>query len=142
GHAQDWPTRPIKLVIGYAPGGSGDFVTRLVAAERARELGVAAVVEYRPGAGGNIANATMAKTRADGYTFLVAGAMAINHALYKNAGYDPDSDFIPVSRLTRAATIVTTRKDLPVSNLAELVAYGKQSPGKLLNASAGFGSAP
>ncbi|MGE0800282.1 MAG: Bug family tripartite tricarboxylate transporter substrate binding protein [Lautropia sp.] len=141
-HAQSWPARPIKLVIGFAPGGSGDFVTRLVAAELGRELGVAAVVENRPGAGGNIANETIAKTTADGYTILVAGAMAINHALYKNAGYDPDKDFVPVSRLTRGATIVTAKKDLPVSNLAELVAYGKQNPGKLLNASAGFGSAP
>ncbi len=142
GYAQGWPTRPVKLVIGYAPGGSGDFVTRLIAAEIGQALGVAAVVENRPGAGGNIANATVAKTSADGYTILVAGAMAINHALYKNAGYDPDTDFIPVSRLTRSATIVAVKKDLPVNNLAELVAYGKQNPGKLLNASAGFGSAP
>ena len=140
--ADTWPDRPIKLVIGYSPGGSADFVTRLLAQELTRELGVAVVVANTPGAGGNIANTAVAGSAPDGYTLLVTSAMAVNKALYKGTTYDPDKDFIPVTRLATGTTIVTVRNDLPVKTLAELANYTRARPGTVVNASAGFGSAP
>jgi tripartite-type tricarboxylate transporter receptor subunit TctC len=141
-HAQTYPTRPIRLVIGYSPGGSGDFITRLVAAEMGKELGTSVFVENVAGAGGNIANAQVAKAPADGYTLLVSSHPAVNKVLYKSIAYDADKDFAPVSRLATGATVICVKNDLPVKNLKELLAYAKANPGKLFNASAGFGSAP
>src|SRR5215212_6733547 len=91
--AQSYPNKPIKLVVGYPPGGSGDFLTRLAADEIGKALGVAVVVENKPGAGGNIAHEFVARAPADGYTILNATHMAINRALYKELTYDPDRDF-------------------------------------------------
>jgi len=140
--AQPYPSKPIKLVVGYPPGGSGDFLTRIMADELAKDLGVAVVADNRPGAGGNIANEVVAKAPADGYTVLNATHFAVNKALYKSIAYDADKDFAAVSRVAVGPTVVCVNNNLPVANLKELIAYAQANPGKLFNASAGYGSAP
>ena len=141
-HAQAFPAKPVKLVVGYPPGGSGDFLTRLMADEMSKDLGVSVVADNRPGAGGNIANEVVAKAPADGYTLLNATHFAINKALYKSISYDADKDFVAVSRVANGPTVICVNNTLPVKDLKELIAYAKANPGKLFNASAGYGSAP
>ncbi|MET0680316.1 MAG: tripartite tricarboxylate transporter substrate binding protein [Burkholderiales bacterium] len=141
-HAQAFPAKPVKLVVGYPPGGSGDFLTRLMADEMSKDLGVSVVADNRPGAGGNIANEVVAKATADGYTVLNATHFAINKALYKSIAYDADRDFLAVSRVANGPTVICVNNDLPVKDLKELISYAKANPGKLFNASAGYGSAP
>ncbi len=139
--AQGYPNRPIRLVVGYPPGGSGDFTTRLIADELSKDLGVAVIVENKPGAGGSIASEFVAKSAPDGYTLLNQGNHAINKSLYKDLGYD-QKDFSPVCRVAIGTTILVVNNDTPFRNLQDLVAYAKANPGKLFSASAGFGSAP
>jgi tripartite-type tricarboxylate transporter receptor subunit TctC len=138
---QPYPTKPIRLVVGYPPGGSGDFLTRLIADEMAKDLGVAVVAENRPGAGGNIAADLVAKAPADGYTVLNSTPHAVNKALYKTITYD-DKDFVPITKIATGPTLIVVNNGVPVSNLKELIDYARANPGKLFNASAGYGSAP
>lgn len=140
--AQAFPSKPLRLVVGYPPGGSGDFLTRLAADEMAKDLGQPVVVENKPGAGGNIAHEFVAKAPNDGYTILNATHMAINRALYKSITYDPDKDFAAISKIATGPTLVCINNNLPVKDLRELIAYAKANPGKLFHASAGYGSAP
>jgi tripartite-type tricarboxylate transporter receptor subunit TctC len=139
---QSYPSRPIKLIVGYPPGGSGDFLTRLMADEMSRELGVSVVVDNRPGAGGNIAAEAVARSPADGYTVLNGGHWAINRALYRTISYDGEHDFVPITLVATGPTIICVNNDLPVHSLSELIGYAKANPGKLFNAGAGYGSAP
>ena len=141
-HAQVFPSKPIKIVVGYPPGGSGDFLTRVAADELAKELGVAVVAENRPGAGGNIANEAVAKSPADGYTVLNATHFAVNKALYRSIAYDADRGFAAVSRVANGPTVVCVNNNLQVKDLKELIDYARANPGQLFNASAGYGSAP
>lgn len=138
----DYPNRALRLVVGYPPGGSADFVSRVVADELARVLGVPVVVENRPGAGGTIANEVVAKATPDGYTVLNAAPFASTDALYPRLPYDSAKDFVPVINLATAPMIVLVNNDLPVKNLAELIALAKQKPGALNVASSGNGSTP
>jgi tripartite-type tricarboxylate transporter receptor subunit TctC len=140
--AQPFPSKPVRLVVGYPPGGSGDFLTRVMADEMSKDLGVSVVADNRPGAGGNIANEVVAKAPADGYTVLNATHFAINKALYKSIAYDADRDFVAVSRVANGPTVICVNNGLPVKDLKDLIAYAKANPGKLFNASAGYGSAP
>ena len=139
--SQNYPVKPIRLVVGYPPGGSGDFTTRIIGDELSKELGISVIVENRPGAGGSIASEYVAKSAPDGYTILNQGNHAINRSLYKSLAYD-DKDFIPVSRVANGATVLVVNNATPFQNLKDLIAYAKANPGKLFNASAGFGSAP
>ena len=139
--SQNYPVKPIRLVVGYPPGGSGDFTTRLIADELGKELGTTVIVENKPGAGGSIASEFVAKSTPDGYTLLNQGNHAINRALYKDLSYG-DKDFISVSRVANGATVLVVNNATPFQNARELVAFAKANPGKLFNASAGFGSAP
>jgi tripartite-type tricarboxylate transporter receptor subunit TctC len=139
--SQNYPTKPIRLVVGYPPGGSGDFTTRLIADELSKELGTSVVVENKPGAGGSIASEFVAKAAPDGYTLLNQGNHAINKNLYKELRYD-DKDFIPIGRVANGATVLVVNNDTPFKSAKELVAYAKANPGKLFAASAGVGSAP
>jgi tripartite-type tricarboxylate transporter receptor subunit TctC len=118
--AQSYPTKPIRIVVGYPPGGSGDFTTRLIADELGKELGATIVVENKPGAGGSIAS---------------------EFGLYKNLAYD-DKDFIPICRVAVGTTILVVPNNSPFNSAKELIAFAKANPGKLFSASAGFGSAP
>jgi tripartite-type tricarboxylate transporter receptor subunit TctC len=139
--AQTYPTKPIRLVVGYPPGGSGDFTTRLIADELSKDLNVAVIVENRPGAGGSIASEFVAKAAPDGYTLLNQGNHAINLNLYKDLRYS-DRDFVPVCRVANGGTILVVNNDTPFKSAKELIAYAKANPGKLFSASAGVGSAP
>ncbi len=139
--SQNYPNKPIRLVVGYPPGGSGDFTTRLIADELGKELGATIVVENKPGAGGSIASEFVARSAPDGYTLLNQGNHAINKNLYKNLGYD-FKDFTPVCRVALGTTILVVASNSPFQSAKDLVAYAKANPGKLFSASAGFGSAP
>ena len=139
--AQQYPAKPVRIVVGYPPGGSGDFTTRIIADELQKSLGGSVIVENKPGAGGNLASAEVARAAPDGYTLLNAWHHSINLTLYKNPGYT-HKDFIPITKIATGPTIVVVNNDLPVKSLTELVAYAKVNPNKLYVASAGFGSTP
>jgi tripartite-type tricarboxylate transporter receptor subunit TctC len=140
--AQAFPSKPIRLVVGYPPGGSGDFLTRLVAEEMSKELGVAVLAENRPGAGATIATELVAKAPPDGYTLLNSTHHTINKALYQKLGYDPDRAFAAVTRVAIGPLVIVVSNDVPIRNLRELVAYAKANPGKLFSAASGNGSSP
>jgi tripartite-type tricarboxylate transporter receptor subunit TctC len=140
--AQAFPSKPVRLVVGYPPGGSGDFLTRLVAEEMSKDLGVAVIAENRPGAGATIASELVARAPADGYTLLNSTHHTINKALYKKLGYDPDRDFAPVTRVATGPLVIVVNNDVPIKTLKELIAYAKANPGKLFNANSGAGSSP
>jgi tripartite-type tricarboxylate transporter receptor subunit TctC len=139
--AQAFPAKPVRIVVGYPPGGSGDFTTRVIADEMQKNLGVSVVTENKPGAGGNLAAEAVAKSPADGYTLLNAWHHSINLVLYKNPGYS-HKDFIPITKIATGPTIVVVNNNLPVNSLKELIGYAKANPDKLFIASAGFGSTP
>ena len=142
-HAQQkFPTKPIRLVIGFPPGGSSDVVGRLVA-EGAREpLGQPIVVENVGGAGGNIGMARAAKAAPDGYTLSLCtiGTCAINPSIYSNPGYDLKRDFAPVFMVGGVMNIFTVHPSLPVKTIKEFVAHTKANPGKIAMAIGGIGS--
>jgi tripartite-type tricarboxylate transporter receptor subunit TctC len=140
-NAQTYPVKPIRIVVGYPPGGSGDFTTRIIGDELSKELGSAIIVENKPGAGGSIASEFVAKASPDGYTLLNQGNHAINKNLYKTLSYD-DKDFIPVCRVAVGTTIMVVGNNSPFNSAKDLIAYAKANPGTLFSASAGFGSAP
>ena len=135
--SQGWPAKTVRIVVGYPPGGSGDFITRVAADEIGKELGVTIVVENRPGAGGTIANEAVSKAPHDGYTVLCAGPMALTSALYRKLGYDGNRDFIPVTQLATGPMIICVNNELPVKTLRELIAYAKANPDKLASAASG-----
>jgi len=138
---QAFPSKPIRLLVGYPPGGSGDFLTRVVGDELSKGLGVPVIVENKPGAGGNIAAETASRAPADGYTVLNGNNHAINKALYKNPGYK-DGDFTPITKVATGPTVIVVNNDTPFKDLKELIGYARANPGKLFLASAGYGSAP
>jgi tripartite-type tricarboxylate transporter receptor subunit TctC len=140
--AQSYPNRPIKLIVGFPPGGSGDFLTRLMADEMTRELGVTVVVDNRPGAGATIATDAVAKAPADGYTLLNGGHQTISKELYRKLPYDADRDLIPICKIATGTTVLVVNNNSPFQTLKDLIAHAKANPGKLFSASAGFGSAP
>jgi tripartite-type tricarboxylate transporter receptor subunit TctC len=131
----------MRLVTGYPPGGAADFVSRIAADELSKELGVPVIVDNRPGAGGNIGAETVARAPADGYTLLNTSDKAVNIALYKNPGYT-EKDFSGVIRIARGMVVILVNKDAPFKSLKDVVDYAKDNPGKLFNASAGYGSSP
>jgi tripartite-type tricarboxylate transporter receptor subunit TctC len=139
-----YPQRPVTLVVPTPPGGSTDFTARLIVEPLTRALGQPVIVDNRPGASGNIGNQFVARSKADGYTLLVAysGYQVGNPHLFKDAGWDPIKDFAPVAMVTRAPQVVAIHHALPVNTLQEFVAYAKKNPGKLNYASSGNGSAP
>lgn len=141
GSGQAFPNRPIRLVTGYPPGGSADFLSRIAADELTKELGVTVIVDNRPGAGGNIAAELVARANADGYTILNATDLAVNTALYKNPGYS-DKDFTGVTRVARGPNLIVVGRDAPFKSLKDVIDFAKANPGKLLNAAGGFGSSP
>ena len=142
GFAQGYPNKPVKIIVGYPPGGSGDFLTRLIADEMGKALGVAVVAENRPGAGGNVAADAVARSPADGYTVLNAPHHSINLALYKSTTYE-HKDFIPVTKIATGPTVICVNSNnSELKSLKELIDYARANPGKLFVASAGYGSAP
>ena len=140
--AQTYPAKPVKFIVGFPPGGSGDAVTRLMADEMSKQLGVQVLADNRPGAGATIASDIVAKSPADGYTVLIATNHAVNKALYKRLPFDPDKDFAAVTGLATGPQIICVHLDLPVKSLKDLITYAKANPGKLFAASSGNGSGP
>jgi tripartite-type tricarboxylate transporter receptor subunit TctC len=141
--AQPWPNKPIRLVVPYPPGGPTDLVGRVYAQKLTETLGQPVVVENRSGANGNIAALLVAKAPADGSIFLLhASSLVINALMYKAIGYDPFTDFTPVTQVFDYKLIVVVHPSVPVRTLEELVAMAKANPGKLSYASAGGAGAP
>jgi tripartite-type tricarboxylate transporter receptor subunit TctC len=138
--AQDYPNKPVRLIIPFPPGGSNDVVGRMVATQLSERLGKQVVVDNRAGAGGVIGTEIAAKSPADGYTLLVISiAHAVNPWLYKLT-YDPIKAFAPVGILATGPNVLVINPSLPVNSVKELVALAKQKPGELQYASAGVGS--
>ena len=139
--ADDYPSRPIKIVVPYAVGGATDLITRVVAQSVSASLGVGVVVENRTGGGGTLATKSVSLADPDGYTLLTMtnGPFAIGPAIYKNVGYDPVTSFAPIAYLAGAPDLLVARGDLPVRSLADLFAYAKTHPGEL-NYGAGLGT--
>jgi tripartite-type tricarboxylate transporter receptor subunit TctC len=131
--AQDYPSRPITLVVPFPAGGGNDALARTVAERMSKTLGQQVVVENRSGAGGTVATRAVAKTTPDGYTILLTytGTLAINPTLYPNAGYDPRKDFAPIGLIGAQPSVLTVHPALPVHSTGELVAYAKANPGKI-----------
>ena len=140
--AQAYPSGPVRILAGYPPGGSADFIARVLAEEMAKDLGVAVLVENKPGAGTTIASDQVAKARPDGHTLLLNWHQAIPKTMIGKLAYDPDRDFVPVSRVATGTTVLVVPASSPFNSLADLVAGAKASPGKLNAASGGHGSAP
>jgi tripartite-type tricarboxylate transporter receptor subunit TctC len=141
--AQSYPSRPVRILSGFPPGGISDTYARLIAAWLSQQLGQQFIVENRPGAGGNLAAEAVAKSTPDGYTLLqTTSADAWNATLYQNLNFDIVRDFTPVATVSRGAGLLVVNPTLPVTSVPELIAYGKSNPGKVSVASAGIGSAP
>jgi tripartite-type tricarboxylate transporter receptor subunit TctC len=139
--AQGYPTRPVRLIIPFPPGGSNDIVGRMIAAQLGERLGQQVVVDNRGGAGGTIGTELAAKSQADGYTLLlISTAYAFNTSIYKKLPYDPAKSFVPVALLGSGPGVLVVNPALPVNSVADLIALAKERPGKLNNASAGIGS--
>lgn len=140
--AQDFPTRPIRLVVGYGAGGTTDILARVLADKLSTQLGQTVVVENRTGAAGGIAAAAVARAPADGYT-LFMGTVAshgINPALYKKLDYDPVADFAPVSMVAAIPLVLVVNNKLPVDNVQDLIKLARKQPGQLNYSSGGNGS--
>ena len=140
--AQSFPTKPIKVIIPFVPGGSSDIVGRAIAAKFQDYLGQPGVVENRPGANGAIAAEFVAKSDPDGYTLLVGsiGVFSINAALYKDLRYSPVCDFAPVSLAVTTPNVLITKPTLAAASLKELIAEMKKNPGRLSYCTSGTGS--
>src|SRR4051794_31591404 len=139
--AQTYPSRPVKLIIGYPPGGSADITARLIAQFLSERLGQPFIVESRPGAGTNIATEAVINAPADGYTLmLVAPANAINATLYEKLNHNYLRDTAQVAGLIRFPNVVVVNQSVPATTIPELIAYLKANPGKLNMASSGNGS--
>jgi tripartite-type tricarboxylate transporter receptor subunit TctC len=139
--AQAYPSRPVRLIIGYTPGGSADITARLTGQWLSERLGQSVVVESRPGGGTNIATEAVVRAPPDGYTLLlVAPANAINATLYDKLGFDFLRDIVPVAGIIRFPNVVDVNPSLPIKSIPELIAYAKANPGKLNMASSGNGS--
>ncbi len=141
--AADYPTRPVTMVLGFAPGGPSDVVARLVARKLEQVIGQPVVVENRPGAGGNVAGEMVARAAPDGHTLLLGtnGILATNVSLYKKVGFDPAKDFAPITLVGAQANVIYVNPAMPVRTLSELTAYAKANPGKVSYASGGHGTA-
>ena len=140
--AQDFPSKPITMVMPYAPGGPGDVITRVFAAAMQKPLGQQIVVDNPAGASGSIGTARVARARPDGYTLLMIHVShATNQAMYKSLPYHPVDDFEPIGRATSGPMLIAARNGFPAKNLTEFVAYAKANAPKISLAHAGVGSA-
>jgi tripartite-type tricarboxylate transporter receptor subunit TctC len=141
--AQSYPTRPVRIVCGFPPGGISDTYARLTGQWLSQRLGQQFIVENRPGAGGNLAAESVAKAAPDGYTLLLTtSADAWNATLYDNLTFNYGHDFAPVATLSRGPGVLVVNPSLAAKSVPELIAEAKSNPGKITVASAGIGSAP
>jgi tripartite-type tricarboxylate transporter receptor subunit TctC len=141
-----WPTKPVRIVVPFAPGGTTDILARAVAPELSKAFGQQFIVDNRAGAGGNVGAEIVSKTPGDGYTLLMGtvGTHGINRALYPKLPYDPIKDFIPITLVAAVPNVMEMNadkaKELGIKNVKDFVAYAKSHPGKLNMASSGSGT--
>jgi tripartite-type tricarboxylate transporter receptor subunit TctC len=147
-HSANWaqgayPTKPVRIVVPFTPGGSSDILARAVGQELSKTLGQSFVIENVPGAGGSLGAEKVAKSAADGYTLLMGhiGTLAVNPSLYPNLPYQPLRDFVPVAWVARVPNVLVVNKNVPAQTLKELIALAKSRPGHLNYSSGGNGSA-
>jgi len=141
--SQTYPSRPVRIIIGFGPGGTSDIIGRLMAKWLSERLGQPFVVENRPGAGGNIATEAVAHAEPDGYTLLwTTSPNAINATLYEKLNFDFVRDLTPVAGVFRVPSVMEVNQTFPAKSLPEFIAYAKNNPGKINMATAGNGSMP
>jgi tripartite-type tricarboxylate transporter receptor subunit TctC len=140
--ADAYPTKPLRLIVPFPPGGPADVLARTVGDRLASTLGQPVVVDNRPGAGGNIGMELAAKAAPDGHTLVLApaGNLTVNPSLYRNVPYDVARDFVPVTVIAAVPNVLVVNPQVPAKNLAELIAFAKANPGKLNYSSPGPGS--
>src|SRR5882672_3131565 len=139
--ALDYPTRPVRWVVGYPPGGATDIIARLIGQRLSERLGQQFVIENKPGAGNNIATEAVINAEPDGYTVLLVNpANYINTSLYANLKFNVPRDIAPVAAFNRVPNVMTVNKDVPAKTVAEFIAYVKANPGKVNLASSGNGT--
>jgi len=139
--ALDYPTRPVRFVVGYPPGGATDILARLIGQRLSEKLGQQFVIENKPGAGNNIATEAVVNAEPDGYTVLLVNpANYINASLYANLKFNFIRDIAPVASFTRVPNVMTVANDVPAKTVAEFIAYVKANPGKVNMASSGNGT--
>ncbi len=140
--AETWPTRPIRFIVPFAPGGGGDVVGRIIGQRMSEQLGKPLVIDNRAGGGGTLGCELAAKAAPDGYTLLLGnvGPIAVGPALYPKLAYDPVRDFAPVTMIASFPNLLVANPGLPFKTVPELVAYAKSRPGTLNFASAGAGT--
>lgn len=142
--AQAWPSKPIKVIVNFPPGGAADQIARAITVPLQQALGQPVVVDNRAGAGGNIGGEAAAKSAPDGYTLLLTsgGLVSINPAIYPKMSFNPAKDIIPVAAAARVLVFLEVKPTLPVKDVKEFIAYVKANPGKLTYGSPGNGSSP
>lgn len=141
-HAQEWPSRPISLIVSYPPGGTADLMARTVATPLGKLLGTSVVVENKPGASGQIAASYVAKANADGYTLMLdASSYSVNPSLFPKLPYDPNKDFKTLAVLAQYPNVLLVNPSFPAKSVKELVAMAKAKPNSISYASSGNGSA-
>jgi tripartite-type tricarboxylate transporter receptor subunit TctC len=139
--AADYPTRPVKWVVGYPPGGATDIIARLIGQRLSEKLGQQFVIENKPGAGNNIGTESVVNAEPDGYTVLLVNpANFINTSLYANLKFNFPRDIAPIASFQRVPNVMTVNKDVPAKNVAEFIEYVKANPGKVNMASSGNGT--
>src|SRR5207302_5992699 len=130
--AQEWPQRPIRMIVPFGPGGGADIIGRIVAQSMQEKLGQAVVVENRPGAAGTLGNEAVARAEKDGYTLgIMTAGQIIAAVMSKSLRYDTLTAFEPISLVATAGLLIVTRPDFPANNVKELVAAAKANPGKI-----------
>ena len=142
--AQNFPTKPITIIVPFSAGGTTDILARIVGQGLTTELGQSVVVDNKPGAGGNIGGSLAAKATADGYTLFMGtvGTHAINQSLYKKMPFDPVKDFAPLSRVATVPNLLVAHPSQPFKTVKEMIAYAKANPGKITFGSPGSGASP
>ena len=139
--AQAYPTRPVRIIVGFAPGGAADIMARLIGQWLSERLGQQFVIENRPGAGGNVGTEAAVRATADGYALLIAtGANAVNATLYDKLNFNFIRDIAPVAGIMRTSNVVVVHPSLPAKTIPEFIAHAKTNPGRISMASPGIGT--
>jgi len=140
GLAQDYPTRPVRLVVGFAPGGANDLTARVVARKLTETLGQSVIVDNRPGAAGNLAAAGVARAEPDGYTLFLANPTVATPTLFTSVAYDVRKDFAPISLVGHGPVALSVHPSLPIRSVKEIISLARRRPGELNCASGGAGN--
>jgi tripartite-type tricarboxylate transporter receptor subunit TctC len=140
--AQEFPSRPMRLILGFSPGGSGDFIGRTLAEEASKLLGQQIIVENKPGAAANIASEFVARSPSDGYTMLLGGSFShsVNPALFPKLSFDTQKDFTPITKVAALPTVFVVPQELPVATLQEFITWARREGDKVSYGSSGVGS--